>query len=292
MSNQPPFDDPSDTTPPDKAVDSPVDATTSRTSAVLSSATSGTREWLDDDADDWSTEDPSDLMADTAPRWPMGLVAATVVALLLLGFGGYGVIQEREELREEISRLQAELATSAQPADTAQTRQALRRIERRNDELRASIANLELENQRLQASLSAQRSANPGENPAQPSPAGQGAADRADAAGGSSTRSSDKLAAPKPATRETGSAPTETNAGTTSGWFVNFSSYSQRSAAESWAKKLQPSSGTVTIVPGVKSNKTFYRVRVVGLASKAEASAVARALEREYKLSGLWVGEQ
>ncbi len=71
---------------------------------------------------------------------------------------------------------------------------------------------------------------------------------------------------------------------------MNFSSYSQRANAQDWADRLTPDSGRVTVVPGVSNNKTYYRVRVVDLESRAQASQVARQLEREHKLSGLWVG--
>ena len=91
-------------------------------------------------------------------------------------------------------------------------------------------------------------------------------------------------AAPQPATAAAGGIGDNP-------WFVNFGSYSQRSAADSWAAKLQPQVGTVVVTGAEKDGRTFYRVRVVELPDKQAAEKVARALESEYGLSKLWVGK-
>ncbi len=74
-------------------------------------------------------------------------------------------------------------------------------------------------------------------------------------------------------------------------WFVNFGSYSQRAAADSWAARLKPDSGRAVVTTGSRDGKTFYRVRVIELADRATADRVARQLESEYGLSKLWVGK-
>ena len=45
------------------------------------------------------------------------------------------------------------------------------------------------------------------------------------------------------------------------------------------------------MVPGTKDDRTYYRVRVVGLGGKSAAELVARQLEAEMQVSRLWVGQ-
>ena len=101
-------------------------------------------------------------------------------------------------------------------------------------------------------------------------------------------------AAPQPATPQPAAPQPATPPSSGPGdkpWFVNFGSYSQRSAADNWAAKLQPQVGKVVVTGAEKDGRTFYRVRVVELPDKQAAEKVARALESEYGLSKLWVGK-
>ena len=41
----------------------------------------------------------------------------------------------------------------------------------------------------------------------------------------------------------------------------------------------------------VKDGKTYYRVRVIGLADRDEGNKVARGLEKALGVSRLWVGQ-
>ena len=75
-------------------------------------------------------------------------------------------------------------------------------------------------------------------------------------------------------------------------WFVNVSSYSTRAAAEKWAAKVRPNAGKVIISASTREGKTYYRVRVVGLANKSAAAQVARQLEAALSLDKLWVGHE
>ena len=70
--------------------------------------------------------------------------------LLLLGVGGYGVIQQRAAMQEEIRSLQAALATAASPSETTINREAMHTLEQRNSELQATIGSLQLEIHSLQ----------------------------------------------------------------------------------------------------------------------------------------------
>ena len=219
-------------------------------------------DWDDQDA---YSDDPEDPLESGAHSWPLGLVIVGVVALVLLAAGGYGVIQQRSATQEEIRQLQATLATAASPADVAASREALREMEVRNKNLESTTDRLTLENRRLSdtvAGLEKQLTAQ------------QEALSRA--------------TAPKPAAAKPAPKPASTTAG--GDWFVNFSSYSQRSVAENWAKKLKPSAGKAVVAASSKDGKTFYRVRIVGLTDRAAARKVAGQLELAYKLPPLWVG--
>jgi cell division septation protein DedD len=227
---------------------------------------------------EWNDEDdyPARLEAseqEGAHSWPLGLVIVGIVALVLLAAGGYGVIQQRSATQEEIRQLQATLATAASPADVAAGREALREMEQRNENLVATVDRLNLENRRLSDTVSGlEKKLSEQSQPAAPKPA-----------------AAKPKPAPKPAA-QTKPEPASTAAG--GDWFVNFSSYSQRSVAESWAKKLKPSAGKAVVATSSKDGKTFYRVRIVGLADRSAAQKVASQLESSYKLPPLWVGSE
>ena len=100
-------------------------------------------------------------------------------------------------------------------------------------------------------------------------------------------------AAPKPASKPAAApAAAAPTAGSTGNWFVNFGSYSQQAVATDWATRLEPSYGKVIVAPASANGKTVYRVRVVDLASKAEAERISTRLQQEYQLPTLWVGSQ
>ena len=101
-----------------------------------------------------------------------------------------------------------------------------------------------------------------------------------------STPSSSSTASPTP-------TPTNTaTSGGADGWFVNFGSYSQRAKAQEWAERLKPDSGTVIVAAADSSGTSVYRVRIIGLESRADAQRIAAQLERAHGLSKLWVGQQ
>ncbi len=232
----------------------------------------------EDPDEDWDDEetDPDDDSEDYEPEgeehrrgWPLGMVIVGLVALGLLVAGGYGVIQQRAAAEAEIRQLQASLATAASPAEVAASREALREMEQRSLKDQATIDALTLENRRLSDT----------------------------AAGLEQQLEALQAAAAKPARAESTSpsavAPQASTAGAASGdWFVNFSSYSQRSAADSWVKKLAPSAGTAVVLPVTRDGQTLYRVRVVGLANRAQAQEVASQLQAAHKLPALWVDRE
>jgi cell division septation protein DedD len=97
------------------------------------------------------------------------------------------------------------------------------------------------------------------------------------------------VAKPAPAAKPSTAASVTASSGN---WFVNFSSYTQRSVADSWVKKLQPSAGKAIVASAVKDGRTYYRVRVAGLADRAQAEKVSRELQAAHGVSALWVGKE
>lgn len=250
----------------------------------------GEDDYVEEDPDeDWDEEetDPDDDAEDYDPEgeenkrgWPLGMVIVGLVALGLLVAGGYGVIQQRAAAEAEIRQLQASLATAASPNEVATSREALREMEQRSLKDQATIDALTLENRRLSdtaAGLAQQLEAlqAAAAKPVPPKPAAAAKPPRA-------VSTSPRAVAPRAST-----------AGAASGdWFVNFSSYSQRSVADSWAKKLAPSSGKAVVLPVTRDGQTLYRVRVVGLANRAQAQEVAGQLQATHKLPALWVDRE
>lgn len=242
------------------------------------------------DADlDWQEEDayPDEAVEDTG-MWPLSLIAVAVVAVLLLAAGGYGVLQQRSAMQEEIRQLQADLATAVAPAEAAASREAARDLEQRNGELQARFDALILENRRLEETVSGlearleERPVETEKPQAPPVAASTGADAPAPAVKPAPARTSPPQSKPVRAA----------SAATGPGWFVNFGSYSQKAMAESWAARLQPPEGKVVVTTGSKGGELFYRVRVVELDSRDQAERTARKLEGDYGLSRLWVGSE
>lgn len=238
---------------------------------------------LDDDEEDW--EEDAYEAEERETSLPLGMIIVGVVALLLLGFGGYGVMQDRAALQEEIRQLEADLAATASPAEVAEARTTSAMLTARNRELEQEVSELSRENRSLQAIIGGLESQ---------LEAQQEVLEQAKTPPPAAPVKAAPKAAPKPAPKQaapTQAAPTATTASAPSGtWFVNFGSYSQRATAESWARRLQPDAGEVVVATGEKDGRTFYRVRVVALPSDEVAQATARKLEQTYGLSRLWVG--
>ncbi|GAB3283851.1 SPOR domain-containing protein [Parahaliea aestuarii] len=228
-------------------------------------------EWDDYEDDDERGEEDDDERGLLGP-WPLGLIAAGVVALLLLAVGGFGVLQERAALREEIRELRAELAVAVNPDQLSQERSTQRDLVERNESLAASLDSLRLENRQLSDTVA-------------------GLERQLEVQQAAARQASEKAAQAKPAARPaTKPAATKAPASSASGdWFVNFGSYRQRELADSWARRLQPAAGKVVVqaAPG----GDLYRVRIISLPDKATAQSVASALQSRYNLSELWVGE-
>jgi cell division septation protein DedD len=216
----------------------------------------------------WEEDDYSNEYSESLP---VGLIIAAVIALLLLAAGGYGVIAQRTAMQDEIRQLQATLATTTSNTEVASSRQAQRSLEVRNQDLQVQLKHLQGENQRLRQSLAAPAPTPkievvdpPVAAPAPPKPAPKKSSPK-------------KAAVAEPVTAS-------------SGWFVNFGSYTQEATANSWASKLTTEKGKIAVVTGKKGNTLYFRVRIINLPSREIAEKIARELEQTHNLPRLWIG--
>lgn len=218
---------------------------------------------------------------------PLGTIALVALALIALGAGAYGVIQQRGAMQTEIRELQAQLANTLSAEEAAAERERQRQIELENETLRSEREALQADNaalgervDRLQAQLAPQQASN------EQAAAAQKAAAQREAAARETER---QLA--RRQREESAGAQAAANASAPAGpWFVNFGSYARRQAADRWASRLTVGEGRVVVRTASTAGKTVYRVRVVDLATRDAAERVATALERQYALPRLWVG--
>lgn len=241
------------------------------------------RTYLDDNFD-YGLDDgldaapPSETAADDTAgmrrRWLLAPLVIGIAALLLLGVGGYGVLEERNALQTEIRDLQAQLALSV-PAERARVeRDSTAALAEQLEQLRAELAGVRAERDATARELDAAREAL-----ASSEARAERAAEQRDRALAEAETAQARVAA--------GSTSTVTASGP---WFVNFGSYASRDDARRWASKLTVDKGRVVVQDAQSDERTIYRVRVIGLASRDGAEAVARALEHRHELSRLWVG--
>ena len=232
-------------------------------------------QWDDDEGD---TENYDENYSEPLP---LALFAAAAIALLLLAAGGYGVIQQRTAMQEEIRQLQATLSTTSSNTEVAGSRQAQRNLELRNQDLLIQLEYLRTENQRLRDNLS-------GREPA-PEPKA------AESPKTNSPPAAKPVSAPTPAPAPK-AAPAKSNVAkpvaSTSGWFVNFGSYTQRAMAQSWASKLNTEKGKVVVMPSEKGTTSYFRVRIINLPNREIAEKIAHQLEQTHNLPPLWIGKQ
>mgnify|MGYP000128763349 CR=1 FL=1 len=247
--------------------------------------------------DDWleNEDNDNDETEDSTQSWPLGLIAVAAVALMLLAAGGYGVIQERAETVEELRQLRETLTTVTSLDDAGVSQKALQTLKQSYDGLTINAEALMRENRRLtnavaelEVQLEASQALLPtGNKVIDTSVSAETKRPASNNAGPVAPESSTPvLAAPQPAAVK----PSMTMS--SGAWFVNVSSYSTRAAAEKWVDKVRPDAGNVIVSASTREGKTYYRVRVIGLANKSAAAQVARKLEAELSLNKLWVGHE
>lgn len=221
---------------------------------------------------------PADDSGGRRPPW--GMIASLAVALLLLAVGGYGVLEQRSALQEEIRDLQARLSTAVSAEEAGDYRERQAQLELRN-------ANLGAELQRLQAQRDQLAERVDSLQQALDSSRENAAALRAQA-----DRAQDDAAARAAAAREAAASAARAEQATApaGAWFVNFGSYAARDVAADWSQRIDVDDGRVVIREASRDGRTLYRLRVIGLADRDAAERVARQLERRFDLPRLWVG--
>ena len=232
---------------------------------------------IDDDDDEIDDDYDNNEYVEEPQKLPIGLIIVALVALALLAAGGYGVIKERAAAQAELTELRARLATAVEQQDIEIERDRVRGLEAENGRLLAQLDALTNDNTTLSGQVdslqqqlekaSASVTAAPAVIKASPQPV-------------------------RPSIPSSNSTATPTNSTATGGWFVNFGSYSARAKAQEWADRLQPDSGSVIVAAADSTGGSIYRVRIVGLGSKADAQRIAAQLERTHNLTKLWVGQQ
>ncbi len=228
--------------------------------------------WHDDNNQEESYVEP----------WPLGLIAVAIIALLLLAAGGYGVIQQRSAMQEEIRQLQAALATTSSNTEVAASRQARRALQLKNGALQLQVDSLQLENRGLTESLANLKTETESETAARTEVVVESVASRPDPEPGSPVEK--KVAPIKTSMVE--STPTSPT------WFVNFGSYTREAVADSWASRIESAQGKVAVVSGNKGGTHYFRVRIINLPSREIAEKIARQLEQTHRLPRLWIGKQ
>lgn len=212
------------------------------------------------------------------------LIALSILgfaALVLLVLGGYGLMQEHAAAQDEIRGLRAALAGDSSPDSVANMRAALQEIEQQSAKYQATIEIQKLYNEHLAnrvAELEQQLAVQQGEAPRK---AGSGPALETE----TSTEPAADSAEVEMATGQDSAVVAEGGE-----WFVNFGSYNRRSAAEKWLTKMSPVAGKAVVVPVQADDKTIYRVRIIGLADRAQAGRVAEELQTSHNLPPLWLG--
>ena len=184
-------------------------------------------------------------------------------ALVLLVVGGWGAISERSKLTNTVAQLENALATKSRQGDMTAAEEQI--LQSDNQSLRLQLESLReqygavaREIELLQRSVSAQIE--------QPTPEESTA-------------------------EETSAAPAPWSIGDGS-WFVNVAAYSRRAMAEQWASKISDDVSTAVVSAVEVNGKALYRLRVVGIASRQDATRLAGELEKTYGIGPLWVGTE
>lgn len=227
------------------------------------------------------------------PVWPFVTVTA---AAILLVVGGWGAVQERNDLQQEIAQLKGQLGQKRSDGDLSSAQEASLLAE--NESMKAQLATLrdeyaQLANEisslqdRLMADVDAGKSqvrvAAIVETPVVPAP-------------------TTVMTSAPAATSEAADEPTKndtdlsegreqdavTLAGTT--WFVNVASHSNRELAATWRDRIAERYDGVRIQEANINGRSLFRVRVLSFNSKAAAERARTQLEQAFGIGPLWVG--
>ena len=227
---------------------------------------------LNDEPDDEDDLGDSD-MTESRPLWP---TAVGLIAIVLLAIGGWGLYEERSTLQARIVELensQAKARTSA-TIDPA----TLSALETDNAALKLQLEGLYRDYEIAMAEITALQAL-------------AESAATADNSDNSDMTDYEEADADGSMAEDASGAP-EVSPATPGDWFVNIGAYSTPASAENWLARLESAGyNAVTQQVVIDDGRVLHRVRVVGFGSKAAAQTVAQALESEFGVTELWVGQ-
>ena len=228
------------------------------------------------------------------PVWPFVTVTAAAILLIV---GGWGAVQERNELQQEIVQLKGQLGQKRSNGDLGSAQEASLLAE--NESMKAQLATLRDEYAQLADEISSLQ-----DRLMADVDAGEGQARVAAAEETPADPSPTAVLTPAPlATREPVDDPTADvtdlsdgseqsvvalAAGTT--WFVNVASHSNRELAATWRDRIAKRYEGVRIQEANVNGRSLFRVRVLGFNSKIAAESARTELEQDFGIGPLWVG--
>ena len=235
-----------------------------------------------DDENDFG-EDEQASLSDSSPESPAPPTRAVWpivfggIALVLIGFGGWDLFQERVTLQARITELEQALARTRESA--ALDDKTVPELEVENAALKLQLNTLY---QDYDAAMAELRNASiTGE--------ATGESDDAEATVAASVPTTALAAQDDEPGRNESSEATPSS---TSGWFINIGAYASSQSANTWALRLQNSGYDVSVMKIQTSEGiTLNRVRLTGFDSKVAAKDFAQELETDYGTGQLWVGE-
>ncbi len=241
----------------------------------------------DDFEDDETALDAQSSMPPPAERrsaWPM-LVGG--VAMVLIGFGGWDLYQERATLQARVVELERNQSRARQAVEV--DAKTLAALEADNAALTLQLDNLYRDYDTAMAEFAKlQSDAEEVANRREESRANRD--DEATTVSESEDIGPVELESLSPAS--TAPISDENVAGSAGEWFVNIGAYASEQSAENWSLRLQ-NSGYDVVVQEIQTaeGKTLTRVRLTGFGSKAAAQSLATELEADYGTGPLWVGQ-
>jgi cell division septation protein DedD len=305
----------SEGTEKDWLVDSGLAAAINPTAAITEDTDESDEDELEDDDDDWAEEDDesaesdesddpddsddledsdeledqddSDLsdgpddeddlvdseMAESRPMWP---TAVGLIAIVLLAIGGWGLYEERSTLQARIVELENSQAKARASATIDPA--TLSALETDNAALKLQLEGLYRDYEVAMAEITSLQAL-------------AESAATADNSDNSDMTDYEEADADGSMAEDASGAP-EVSPATPGDWFVNIGAYSTPASAENWLARLESAGyNAVTQQVVIDDGRVLHRVRVVGFGSKAAAQTVAQALESEFGVTELWVGQ-
>ena len=227
---------------------------------------------LNDETDDENDLGDSD-MAESRPLWP---TAVGLIAIVLLAIGGWGLYEERSTLQARIVELENSQAKARASATIDPA--ALSALETDNAALKLQLEGLYRDYEVAMAEITALQAL-------------AESAATADNSDNSDMTDYEEADADGSMAEDASGAP-EVSPATPGDWFVNIGAYSTPASAENWLARLESAGyNAVTQQVVIDDGRVLHRVRVVGFGSKAAAQTVAQALESEFGVTELWVGQ-